>query len=64
MWDFEFEVTESGVLGTLPTGEQRLFATENEYAEAYEDEENEIIDFMAECYGDHVIDYPDDYIYA
>ena len=51
MWDFEFTVTEDGILGTLPTGEQRLFATETEYHSAYEDEEDELYDEMAEAFG-------------
>ena len=44
MSEYEFELTKSGVLGTLPSGEQREFATESEYWEAYRDEEDEIVD--------------------
>ena len=51
MWDYGFVVTDEGVLGVLPTGEQQLFATESEYRSAYENEENEIYDEMAEAFG-------------
>lgn len=58
MWDYDFVVTDAGILGTLPTGEQQLFATESEYKSAYEEEENEIYDEMAEAFGwDSIPDY-------
>lgn len=50
MWDFDFTVTDSGIIGILPTGEERLFANESGYRQAYEDEENEIYDEMAEAF--------------
>ncbi len=57
MWDYNFQVTDYGILGTLPTGEEQLFATESEYRQAYEDEENEIYDEMADYYGDRICEY-------
>ena len=62
MWDFEFEPTDNGILGTMPSGEQCIFSTVEQYRKAYEDEENDIVDGLAELYD--VIDYPDDYMYA
>ena len=58
MWDYECIVTNAGALGTLPTGEQMLFATEDEYRKAYEEQENEIYDGMAEAFGwDNIPEY-------
>lgn len=60
MWPYEFVNTSYGVLGTLPTGEKREFATEEEYREAYRKEEDEIYDFMAEIYANEP-EYPEDW---
>lgn len=60
MWEFEYEMTDFGVKGILPSGEEREFATVDDYREAYEDEENDIIDGLAEIY-DEVLDYPEDW---
>ena len=59
MFDYEFEQTSYGVIGTLPTGEQKEFATEEEYYETYREEEDMIYDFMAECAGP--VEYPEDW---
>jgi len=59
MFDYEFTVTDFGVLGTLPTGEQLLFSTEEEYRQAYQDEEDAIYDGMAEYYAEQIVEYPD-----
>ena len=64
MWDFDYEMTRYGVLGTLPSGEQVEFATVDEYREAYEDEENDIIDGLAELEEEKFIDYPEDWYCA
>ena len=48
MYDYEFQVTDAGVLGTMPSGEEREFPTEDDYYQAYCDEENEIIDNLYE----------------
>lgn len=66
MADYEFKMTEYGVIGVLPSGEEREFASENDYYEAYTDEENEIIDALAELhFNDEPVDYPDhEWIYA
>lgn len=58
MWDYSVSITEDGVIGMLPTGEQKLFKTEEEYAQAYKDEEDMIYDGMAEAFCfDEVLDY-------
>ena len=62
MHEYEFLVTESGVIGILPSGEEREFATEDDYHEAYTDEENEIIDELAELHAhDEPVEYPEDW---
>ena len=47
MHDYEFEVVDSGVIGIMPSGEEREFCTEDEYYDAYTEEENEFVDEMA-----------------
>lgn len=66
MHEYEFEMTDFGCEGWLPCGEKQLFATEEEYHEAYTDEENEFVDEMARLhYFDEMIDYPEDWnVYA
>lgn len=60
MWDFEFTYTDSGVMGVMPCGDQIEFPTEEEYREAYKEEEDEIYDEMARLhYYDEPIDYPE-----
>lgn len=46
MHEYEFVDTGYGVKGFMPSGEEREFATESEYLDAYTDEENEIYDEM------------------
>ena len=62
MWDFEFETIDEGILGTMPSGEQFLFNSVEQYQKAYEDEENDIVDGLAELCD--IVDYPDDFMYA
>ena len=63
MWDYEFEETPFGIVGTLPTGDKVEFATEEEYREAYKASENEIYDGLAEWYAEQeVVDYPEDWV--
>lgn len=58
MFDFDFQVTDYGVIGTLPDGEQMEFASEAEYRQAYEENENELYDEMADAFGwDRIPDY-------
>lgn len=59
MYDFDFKLTDHGCVGVMPTGEEHEFSSPSEYAKAYEEEENEIYDFMAECSSDY--DYPEDW---
>lgn len=60
MHDFEYEFTDFGVIGFMPSGEEREFATEDEYEDAYTDEVNEIVDEMARLHShDEPVDYPD-----
>ena len=59
MHEYEFKLIDSGCEGWLPCGEKRLFATEEEYHEAYCNEENEIVDSLAELY--EPVDYPEDW---
>ncbi len=47
MADYQFEETESGILGMMPCGEQFMFPTEAEYSKAYWAEIDEIVDEMA-----------------
>ena len=59
MHEYEFRVTDSGIIGILPCGEEMLFATEDEYHVAYQDEENEIVEQLAELA--EPVDYPEDW---
>ena len=62
MFEYEFRHTEYGIIGVLPCGEEREFVSEDEYAEAYEDEVNEFIDEMARLHEhDEPVDYPEDW---
>ena len=61
MYEEEFTVTESGVIGIMPSGEEREFATEDEYHEAYTEEENEIIDELAVLHEHDEVEYPEDW---
>ena len=47
MADYQFEETEFGILGTMPSGEQFMFHSEEEYSKAYWAEVDEIVDEMA-----------------
>jgi len=60
MSEYEFETTEFGVRGVLPDGEVMEFATEEDYHEAYVDQENQIYDEMCETFHyDEPVDYPE-----
>lgn len=48
MFGYLCTFTDVGVIGLMPCGEERIFANEGDYAEAYHDEENEIIDQLYE----------------
>ena len=50
MHPYEFEITEYGILGYLPTGVKREFATESEYTDAYEAEMDILGREMADWY--------------
>jgi len=61
MSDFEYTITPNGIRGVLPSGEIDYFSSVDSYRHAYEFEENDIIDGLAELYEDNVIDFPEDW---
>ncbi len=56
MSEYLCSYTDVGVIGVMPCGEERIFATEDDYAEAYHDEENEIIDQLYELNNGYYIE--------
>ncbi len=64
MYDYEFTQTSYGVLGIMPSGEEREFATEADYYEAYTDEESEIYDELYRLNNGFEIEPEEDWLYA
>ena len=61
MATYKAKVMPDCVWGRMPSGVARRFATESEYAEAYRDEENEIVDEMARLSELMSVEFPEDY---
>lgn len=61
MATYKVKVMPDCVWGRMPSGVARRFATESEYAEAYRDEENEIVDEMARLSELMSVEFPEDY---
>ena len=63
MATYKCKVMPDCVWGRMPSGIAMRFATENEYAEAYRDEENEIYDEMARLEELRCAEFPEDYTF-
>ena len=61
MAQYKFKVMPDCVWGRMPSGIALRFATESEYAEAYREEENEIVDEMARLEALRMAEFPEDY---
>lgn len=59
MHEFLYIVTDDGILGYLPSGTAEHFDNIAQYREKYQEEENEIIDCLAELQGP--VEYPEDW---
>lgn len=58
----EYWLTEYGIVGVLPSGEEQEFATLDEYYDTYRDEENEIVDELFRLENERFVEYPEDYV--
>lgn len=59
----EYYFDEATHYGTLPGWDEKWYPNEEAYKQAYRDEENEIVDALAELEAERIIDYPEDYRY-
>ena len=58
----EYWLTDYGIAGILPSGEEQEFATLDEYYDTYRDEENEIVDELFRLENERFVEYPEDYV--
>lgn len=61
MAEYKCKIMPDCVWGRMPSGVAMKFATEAEYAEAYRNEENEIIDELARLEELRSLEFPEDY---
>lgn len=61
MKEYKCKVMPGCVWGRMPSGTAMRFATEQEYAEAYRAEEDEIVDELARLEELRELDFPEDY---
>ena len=62
MFDCFYEVKDDGVHGFMPSGEEKVFATIDDYVEQFLKEEDEFIDEMARLEEEKFVEYPEDYV--
>ena len=61
MAEYKCKIMPDCVWGRMPSGVAMKFATEEEYAEAYRNEENEIVDELARLEELRSLEFPEDY---
>ena len=61
MAEYKCKIMPDCVWGRMPSGVAMKFATEDEYAEAYRNEENEIVDELARLEELRSLEFPEDY---
>ena len=62
MHEYEFTDTGYGVKGFMPSGEEREFATESDYHDAYCDEESEIYDEIYRMNNDFNLEIEENFL--
>lgn len=61
MATYKCKIMPDCVWGRMPSGVAIRFATENDYADAYKAEEDEIVDEMARLENLMSLEFPEDY---
>lgn len=61
MATYKCKIMPDCVWGRMPSGVAVRFATENDYADAYKAEEDEIVDEMARLENLMSLEFPEDY---